>query len=398
MILIFGGTTEGRLAVETLDEAGAPYFYSTRGEAQAITCRHGQRITGALDGEAMAAFCREKEIRLLVDAAHPFAERLRQVWNNLERRLWRARLLRLMRFASAAACVVAIVGMAFWLWPEERETAAPARQVALRHPATVQIVLPDGSRHRVDEQSLAKTEVPGFRMNEEGELRQLAVDTTAALPEVKYNEVLVPRGATYTLVLADGTEVFLNAETRMRFPDRFTGGTREIFLDGEAFFDVRRDERHPFVVRAGDVSVRVLGTTFNVRAYADANTSATLVSGSVRFTSEGDSVVLRPGQQCELNAMNRRLSVREADVMSVLAWKDGDFVFRNEPLENVMEEVARWYDVDVVYASDELRTRKVYLYMDRPDTVEDMLEQLTLLGGVDYEIMDNRITLKEKKQ
>ena len=361
-----------------------------RREAEAWAARSDERARFLADA---GAFYRGGEV-----PDEEVAERLRQVWNNLERRLWRARLLRLMRFASAAACVVAIVGMAFWLWPEERETAAPARQVALRHPATVQIVLPDGSRHRVDEQSLAKTEVPGFRMNEEGELRQLAVDTTAALPEVKYNEVLVPRGATYTLVLADGTEVFLNAETRMRFPDRFTGGTREIFLDGEAFFDVRRDERHPFVVRAGDVSVRVLGTTFNVRAYADANTSATLVSGSVRFTSEGDSVVLRPGQQCELNAMNRRLSVREADVMSVLAWKDGDFVFRNEPLENVMEEVARWYDVDVVYASDELRTRKVYLYMDRPDTVEYMLEQLTLLGGVDYEIMDNRITLKEKKQ
>ena len=361
-----------------------------RREAEAWAARSDERARFLADA---GAFYRGGEV-----PDEEVTERLRQVWDNLERRLWRARLLRLMRFASAAACVVAIVGMAFWLWPEERETAAPARQVALRHPATVQIVLPDGSRHRVDEQSLAKTEVPGFRMNEEGELRQLAVDTAAALPEVKYNEVLVPRGATYTLVLADGTEVFLNAETRMRFPDRFTGGTREIFLDGEAFFDVRRDERHPFVVRAGDVSVRVLGTTFNVRAYADANTSATLVSGSVRFTSEGDSVVLRPGQQCELNAMNRRLSVREADVMSVLAWKDGDFVFRNEPLENVMEEVARWYDVDVVYASDELRTRKVYLYMDRPDTVEDMLEQLTLLGGVDYEIMDNRITLKEKKQ
>ena len=361
-----------------------------RREAEAWAARSDERARFLADA---GAFYRGGEV-----PDEEVAERLRQVWNNLERRLWRARLLRLMRFASAAACVVAVVGMAFWLWPEERETAVPARRVALRHPATVQIVLPDGSRHRVDEQSLAKTEVPGFRMNEEGELRQLAVDTTAALPEVKYNEVLVPRGATYTLVLADGTEVFLNAETRMRFPDRFTGGTREIFLDGEAFFDVRRDARHPFVVRAGDVSVRVLGTTFNVRAYADANTSATLVSGSVRFTSEGDSVVLRPGQQCELNAMNRRLSVREVDVMSVLAWKDGDFVFRDEPLENVMEEVARWYDVDVVYASDELRTRKVYLYMDRPDTVEDMLEQLTLLGGVDYEIMDNRITLKEKKQ
>ena len=96
MILIFGGTTEGRLAVETLDEAGAPYFYSTRGEAQVITCRHGQRITGALDGEAMAAFCREKEIRLLVDAAHPFAERLRQTIAGVARRL-RIPVIRLER-------------------------------------------------------------------------------------------------------------------------------------------------------------------------------------------------------------------------------------------------------------------------------------------------------------
>ena len=239
-----------------------------RRETEAWAARSDERARFLADA---GAFYRGGEV-----PDEEVAERLRQVWNNLERRLWRARLLRLMRFASAAACVVAIVGMAFWLWPEERETAAPARQVALRHPATVQIVLPDGSRHRVDEQSLAKTEVPGFRMNEEGELRQLAVDTTAALPEVKYNEVLVPRGATYTLVLADGTEVFLNAETRMRFPDRFTGGTREIFLDGEAFFDVRRDERHPFVVRAGDVSVRVLGTTFNVKV---ANSWASYQSG-----------------------------------------------------------------------------------------------------------------------
>lgn len=327
------------------------------------------------------------------------ADCLRRVWSRLERRARRRRVPWMFRFVSAAACVLVVAGAVFWLWRLERDAVVPARPMAPLSTG-VQIVLPDGSRHGVDGRSLAKSEVPGFQMNAEGELRQLemAEDTTSLVSQVEYNEVIVPRGTTYTLVLADGTEVFLNAETRMKFPERFTGDIREIFLEGEAFFDVERDTNCPFIVRAGGVDVRVLGTEFNVRAYADDNTSATLVSGSVRFTADHDSVILSPGQQCELDAMSRRLSLREADVMSVLAWKSGEFIFRDAPLETIMEEVARWYDVDVVYASDELRSRKIYIYMNRPDTVEEVLDRLVLLGGVDYDMQDNKITLKEKKQ
>ena len=327
------------------------------------------------------------------------AGHLRRVWVRLDRRTRKSRLLRMVRIASVAACLAAVVGLGFWLWPDSRETVAPVRQVALR-PSGVQLVLPDGSRHGVDGRSLAKADVPGFQMSGKGGLRQLDVaeDTLAARPEVRFNEVIVPRGTTYSLVLADGTEVFLNAETRMRFPDRFEDGVREIFLDGEAFFKVRRDESRPFVVRAGGASVRVLGTEFNVRAYADDNTSATLVSGSVRFSAGRDSAVLRPGQQCELDAMDRSLSLREVDLMSVLAWKSGEFIFRDVSLEAVMREVARWYDVEVAYAADGLRSRKIYIYMDRPDTVDEVLEQFVRLGGIGYEIEDNRILLKEEKQ
>ena len=96
--------------------------------------------------------------------------------------------------------------------------------------------------------------------------------------------------------------------------------------------------------------------------------------------------------------MDRSLSLREVDLMSVLAWKSGEFIFRDVSLEAVMREVARWYDVEVAYAADGLRSRKIYIYMDRPDTVDEVLEQLVRLGGIGYEIEDNRILLKEEKQ
>ena len=144
------------------------------------------------------------------------AGHLRRVWVRLDRRTQKSRLLRMVRIASVAACLAAVVGLGFWLWPDSRETVAPVRQVALR-PFGVQLVLPDGSRHGVDGRSLAKADVPGFQMSGKGGLRQLDVaeDTLAVRPEVRFNEVIVPRGTTYSLVLADGTEVFLNAETRM---------------------------------------------------------------------------------------------------------------------------------------------------------------------------------------
>ena len=149
---------------------------------------------------------------------------------------------------------------------------------------------------------------------------------------MEYNEIIVPRGGEYTLTLVDGTTVILNSETRMRFPNTFVGTERKIFLSGEAYFDVARDENRPFLVEFQGGKVKVLGTRFNVQAYLGQNTFATLVSGKVEISSGRDSVVLHPGELCEISSVDRMLSVREADMMSVLAWKNGEFVFKDASL------------------------------------------------------------------
>lgn len=326
--------------------------------------------------------------------------RLREVWWQLSRRWPGGRRIRLTWW-GAAACVALVAGVVFY--PREEVELRPLASV----PKGVQIVLPDGSRHAVDRETMEKTEVPGFWMNERGELRQLAVAGEGEMEvdsagtevwETRWNEVVVPRGTTYTLVLADGTGVHLNAETQVRFPERFDGLRREVELEGEAFFEVVRDERRPFVVRAGEAMVRVLGTSFDVRAYAGDDVMTTLVEGSVRFASELDSVVLHPGELCEMKAGEGTLTRRRADLMSVLAWRSNEFVFRDVPLETVMEEVARWYDVEVAYGSDAVRERKVYVYVNRPQTVREMLDYIVQLGGVEYELIGNKVILTEKKE
>lgn len=330
--------------------------------------------------------------------------RLREVWQQLSRRLPGGRRRRLTWWGAAAACAALLAGVMFY--PREvKEEVAPRPLASV--PKGVQIVLPDGSRHAADRVAMEETGVPGFWMNERGELRQLAVageertgeDSTGVEGrETRWNEVVVPRGTTYTLVLADGTGVHLNAETRMRFPERFDGTRREVELEGEAFFEVVRDEQRPFVVRAGEARVRVLGTSFDVRAYAGDDLVTTLVEGAVRFTSGRDSVVLRPGELCEMKAGDGTLTRRRADLMSVLAWRSDEFVFRDVPLETVMEEVARWYDVEVTYGSDAVRERKVYVYVNRPRTVGEMLDYIVQLGGVEYELVGNKVVLTEKKE
>lgn len=180
--------------------------------------------------------------------------------------------------------------------------------------------------------------IPGFEVNEKVAVQRELEWEDAAIAE--YMEVVVPKGGEYSLILADGTSVILNSETRLRFPSFFTGNERKIFLSGEAYFTVARDEDRPFYVEILGGKIRVLGTRFNVKARVGQNAYATLISGKVEILSGSDSVILSPGELCEIAADDQILTVREADIVSVLAWKNGEFVFKNASLEQVMNELA----------------------------------------------------------
>lgn len=172
-------------------------------------------------------------------------------------------------------------------------------------------------------------------------------------PAIAYNTLTTPRGGQYRLILADGTKVWLNAASSIRYPTVFTGAERSVEITGEAYFEVAKVASHPFRVKVHGVQVDVLGTQFNVMAYSNENAMrTTLVQGSVKVTQpdKGLYKILTPGEQARIDNKNGTFTlIDHADVRLATAWKDGVQAFRNADIETIMHQVERWYDVDVIY-------------------------------------------------
>ena len=173
----------------------------------------------------------------------------------------------------------------------------------------------------------------------------------------EYNTLVVPRQGEFQVVLADGSKVYLNSESEIRYPTFFAGGERRVYLKGEAFFEVTSDTSRPFIVNVGEMDVRVLGTRFNVNAYVPERAiRTTLVSGKVRVSDREDkaAVVLEPGQQAVWK--KNGLTMREVDALAVSAWVDGKFYFEEGmTLEEITEQLQRWYYIDFFFASERVK-------------------------------------------
>jgi transmembrane sensor len=224
------------------------------------------------------------------------------------------------------------------------------------------------------------------------------------------------KGQTYQFTLPDGTKVWLNADSKISFPSQFSGKERKILLDGEGYFEVSKDKAHPFIVATDKQEVEVLGTHFNINAYKDeSNTKTTLLEGSVRVAigvrhpelvsgslgskSGGpdlrqDDVVLKPNQQSILTGSNR-LQVKQVDVENIIAWQKGYFMFNNETLENIMKRVARWYDVEVIYKTDEPKDVTYYGTVSRFENISKVLSKLEATSNVKFKIEGNKIYISK---
>lgn len=285
----------------------------------------------------------EERKRLLADAKlfygremlgeDEISDRVERMWNRRRVLVGKRRAMTWLRRVGVAACVIGIAGIALWF---AGETGNEKKNFVVANHKEVCLILPDGSAHGLSTSGKEAVNIPGFRINREGTVQENgAVSQNADITNLEYNEIVVPRGGEYSLTLADGTVMRLNSDTRVRFPNTFAGEERRVFLVGEAYFEVARDTSRPFLVEFSEGVVQVLGTHFNVKARREQSAFATLVSGKVKVSSGKDSVVLKPGEYCEIKAGNRQLSVHEADMMSVLAWKNGEFVFKDASLEHV---------------------------------------------------------------
>ena len=168
--------------------------------------------------------------------------------------------------------------------------------------------------------------------------------------ETLYNTLATPRGGQYQVCLPDGSRVWLNAESSLRYPTAFTGKDREVQLTGEAYFEVAADKSRPFLVKAGSTETRVLGTHFDIMSYADEGpVRTTLLEGAVRMEQGTHSALLQPGEQAQLDNEKGGIVTHLVNTRAVVAWKDGYYYFDRTPMQSVMRQIARWYDVDIVY-------------------------------------------------
>lgn len=199
-----------------------------------------------------------------------------------------------------------------------------------------------------------------------------------------------PRGQRRTITFSDGSVIRLNAASSISFPKKFTGDTREVKLTGEAFFDVKRDTRHPFVVTTGGLQTKVLGTSFNVRAITgEADMEVTVRSGKVQVANDTHSVLIRPGEQARYSLANRYLEKRDVSLERYLAWTNNIIYLDNTPVREVVDMLERWYDIEIELG-DEALGNCLLTGKYKSDNMRNVMNGLKFVQGIDCRFVDRR--------
>ena len=301
---------------------------------------------------------------------------------------------------SVAAAVVLVIGLSFYM---SNYISSEKEGKTLIQPGTqqAQLTLSDGSVIDVHRKEVSVV-VDGVQVKyKKGVLSYQPTVTTQHEEEsteekpVKSNELVIPRGGENTVILADGTTVHLNAGSKLTYPVRFAGKRRVVALEGEAYFDVVKDETRPFIVQTHLGEVTVLGTAFNINAYTDASVYTTLVHGKVQFSSSSiGTIILSPGEQAVVSANGSEK--RMVDLDEYVGWVDGRYVFNNRPLGEIMQTFERWYDIQVYYETPHLRDITYSGSLKRYGTINSFLDALELTGDLTYKISGRNILIYDK--
>jgi transmembrane sensor len=238
---------------------------------------------------------------------------------------------------------------------------------------------------------LAKINTGNVLKPHNGQIVYKANTSTANDQAITYNTLTTPKGGEYQVVLPDGTKVWLNAASSLSYPTAFTGNERHVKLTGEAYFEVAKNKAKPFFVTINDVQVRVLGTHFNIEAYSDdSEIKATLLEGSVQVTKNKSESLLKPGQQAVINNNSNNITVADANIDDVMAWKNGYFIFDHDNITGIMKKVSRWYDVDIEYNGN-YDDQKFGGTFYRSKNIAELLQHLEKVGKVHFTITGRRI-------
>ena len=244
-----------------------------------------------------------------------------------------------------------------------------------------ELILSDGKSFNLSDNNLPENAVRAFVIDSKGINYQIPANK----PQVKeiQNTLRTLQGMECLITLSDGTRVHLNAETRLTYPVCFSSKERIVQIEGEAYFDVAPDKEHPFIVKTSHTSIRVTGTSFNVRAYADEDTeSTTLISGTVRINSGNEEFELVPNQHYTYNKNTGTNTVANVNTDLYTSWESGSFIFLNVPLENVMSYLSKWYGFQYSFEDEAAKQVRIGAYLNRYANMNPIIDMITELNLV----------------
>ena len=317
------------------------------------------------------------------------------VHDSLVRRRVKARQRRLRVLYWSVACLIVLfsVGGILWMLPEDEpvyvtEKIEPGKSKAVLYMASGDVVNVDGQTGVMKEKDGTRIEIDG----KEG----IAYRVTGGQQqeETLSNWIVIPRGGEFKLILADGTAVWLNSDSELSYPTAFAGQKREVFLRGEAYFDVKPDSLHPFIVHVDEVRIQVLGTQFNINTYAEGSIKTVLVEGSVDLRNRaGEHVVLTPNRMADYRTVEGRFELTDVDVQPHVAWREGNFIFQSESLESIMNKLSVWYDLNVFYANEGLRDIRLSGNLERFSDVGKLFSKFEQISEARFKIQGKNVII-----
>lgn len=331
-----------------------------------------------------------------------YAREVKSDFNVMRKKLRKRSSLRIWYGVAAAMVILLSVG-GMLLWDSEKVEEKPV-QVAKKK--TIQpgksraiLVLSSGEEVAMGNvaQQLEEKDGTSVVVSETGRISYEAAEgneVTAKDTTRVMNRLVIPRGGEFNLTLSDGTRVWLNAETELRYPVQFNGKERVVYLKGEAYFEVAKNKKKPFLVQVDNMSVKVYGTEFNVNTYDKIET--VLVTGSVSMNQGGKEVLLKPNQKGVFDQASGKITVEDVDVLAYVSWKNGDFIFRNESLNSIMDKLSRWYGLEVLYQDARLQNVRLSGNLKRYKDVRELFVSFEKISDARFKVQGNKVIVSNK--
>ncbi|QBQ42556.1 DUF4974 domain-containing protein [Sphingobacterium psychroaquaticum] len=341
-----------------------------------------------LEREAVARWYTELQYDSTVTSYEEVQE---TVWQNILIQTKSKKKVRTLYMKYAAAIVLALVSLAVIFFQLQETTTPPLSAQQVRPGSNKAVLYLDQDSVVLSDLDSGEVKILKYAQVTKLGDGTIAYQTLANVAPGTWTKLSTPTGGQFKILLSDGSTVMLNAASTLEFPNVFASDIRTVKLDGEAFFEVSHNPEKPFIVESKNQKTKVLGTKFNISSYADSKTTTSLVEGKIEVSTANQRIVLRPGEQTinDGNQLTHLKALSKADT----DWKDGHLSFESKPLGEIMQSVAKWYDITVFFEEPELMTKTFTGSVPRNKPLDEILQALTLTGEVHFHLKDRKLTV-----